>query len=427
MSTPGDEVTVALQRAGALCELGRFTEAAGLLRQTIASHPEHSQAWSLLAAAELGAGNDDAAVGAAQTAISLAPEAEWPQRLASAALRRLGRTGESIHHAREAVRINPDSWPALTTLARSLAHNKSDLPEARELAARAVALAPNNAETHLTAGVVAAAAKNRSDAEASFRQALSIEPQNSAAHNELARMRMGGRHHTKPAGLADAATGFAASIRVNPRADQGRRNLEHVLRVFLAKTSYFIFIDAYLIARIGASSSATTIARLLPIALLAVPGAYAWRFVSHLQVSLRAYLLRLITHNRNIGLAVGLNVTAVACLLAAALAPESARTGLAGAAAASALIGRLILRSQVERSSRATRGQEPRPTLGTPVLWVLAIALASTAIIVLSAVPRLGAGAGVAAAICAVSAALIVRVIVRRRSTAKQLGGATGR
>ena len=213
------------------------------------------------------------------------------------------------------------------TLAWSLAES-SDLPAAREAAQRAGGLAPNRAETHITAGVLAARAKRRQEAEASFRQALSIDPQNSVAHSELARMRMGGRHHTNPVGLADAATGFATSIRVDPRAEHARRNLELVLRVFLAKASYFILIDAYLIARLG-SSSGQAAARLLPIVLLALPAGYAWRFVTRLGPDLRRYLLGLY-HDGHIRLAAGLDALAVACLLAAALAPEGIRGGLAG-------------------------------------------------------------------------------------------------
>jgi Flp pilus assembly protein TadD len=357
MSKPPDVTAVALNRARALYELRRFPEAAELLRRAIASDPQNLEALGLLASAEVNAGDYEAALEAAERGLAVAPEAEWPHRLASVALRHLERTEQSIRHAREAVRLSPDGWQAHVTLAWSLADN-SNLPAAREAAQRAVELAPDRAETHITAGVLAARAKRRPEAEASFRQALSIDPQNSIAHSELARMRMGGRHHTNPAGLADAATGFATSIRVDPRAEHARRNLELVLRVFLAKASYFIFIDAYLIARIGSSSSQPA-ARLLPILLLAIPAGYAWRFIAHLSPDLRKYLLGLLTHDRKIGLAVFLNALAVACLIAAALAPETARNGLAGTAAVSALIGRLILWSQVTRRGSVNPPDRP--------------------------------------------------------------------
>jgi len=417
MSTPADNAAVALERASALYELRRFPEAAGLLRQAIASEPQNPAAWSLLAAAELSTGNHNGGLKAAERAISLVPDEGWPQRLAAQALRLLGRTEESIRHAREALRLDPDGWQSHATLARSLAMSNSDLPEARGAAERAIALAPNQAEAHITAGVVAAAAKHRSEAEASFRQALSIDPQNSVAHSELARMRMGGRHHTNPAGLADAATGFATSIRVDPRAEHARRNLELVLRVFLAKASYFILIDAYLIARIGSSSSQPA-ARLLPILLLAIPAGYAWRFIARLSADLREYLLRLLMHDRKIGLAVSLDALAVACLIAAVLAPQTARNGLAGTAAVSALISRLILRSQVEHSSRAAHGLQARPTFGTPMMWLIAFALILAALLLILATATSGAGAGgvVVAVACIAGSAAIFHRIKRRGS-----------
>jgi tetratricopeptide (TPR) repeat protein len=417
MSASVDNMDVALERAGALFELRRFSEAAGLLRQAMASEPQNPAAWSLLAAAELNASNYDDGLMAAEKAISLAPDAGWPQRLAAHALRLLGRTEESVRHAREAIRLDPDSWQAHTNLARSLAVDNADLPQAREAAARAVALAPNEAEAHITAGVVAAAAKNRAEAEASFRHALSIDPQNGVAHSELARMRMGGKHHTNAAGLAEAAAGYATSVRVDPRGAQARRNLELVLRVFLAKASYFIFIDAFLIARIGAGSG-QPIARMLPVALLAIPAGYAWRFTARLSAELREYLLRLLTHERKICFALSADTVAVACLLAAAVLPETARNGLAGGAAVSALIGRLILLSQVEHSSRAARNLQPRHTIGTPVMTLLSVLLGLTAIILLFA--AMSSSVGVAGAVvalpCAAGCAATARIIKRRRS-----------
>jgi tetratricopeptide (TPR) repeat protein len=422
MSAPADRVTGALQRAGALCELRRFPEAAALLRETIAGEPQRHEAWSWLAAAELGAGNHQPALGAAERAIALDPDAEWPRRLASTALRLLGRIEESVGHAREAVRLDPGGWYTHTTLARSLAKHGPDLPEALAAAERAVALGPDRAEAHITAGVVAATAGDRAAAETAFRRALAIDPQSGVAHSELARLRMGGGRRANPTGLAEAATGFARSIAVDPHTASARRNLELVLRVFLAKMSYFIFIDAYLVARIG-SSSGQPLARLLPIALFAIPAGYAWRFLARLSGNLREYLLRLPLQDGKIGLAVALEVLAVACLLAGALVPQSSRTGLAGGAAAAALVGRVVLWTQVEHSSRVARGLQPRPAFGTPAMWIVAAALILTAafLALATATSKAGPGGVVAAGACAAASVAIVRRIKRRRLAADRL------
>lgn len=420
MSTP-DDISGQLQHASALCGLGRFSEAAQVLHQVISRAPEIGHAWSMLAAAELGAGNPEPALKAAENAIGLQPDAEWPHRIASAALRRLDRHEESIGHAREAVRLEPNSWPTLTTLARALAASSSDLPEAHSLAARALELAPENPETHVVAGTVAAADGNRAEAEEAFRTALSIDPQNTAAHNELARMRMGGRHHTNPAGLADAASGFATAVRTDPTAQVARRNLEHVLRVFLSKTAYFVFLDAYILARLSSSSSQGS-ARLIPVIALVLPAGYAWRFTSGLDQTLRTYLITLITREHQVRLAVALESLAVACLLATALAPQSARTGLAAAGACAALVSRLMLYSQTRHTGAAAHGRQAAPAIGTTTMWLIAVSLLLAAGVFILATQNAGAGSGgfVAAALCAVASGAVIHRI-RRRSTANRL------
>jgi hypothetical protein len=56
VNAPAQGVLVAFQRAGAFYELGRFGEAAEVLRQALISDPHEPHAWSLLSAAELGEG-----------------------------------------------------------------------------------------------------------------------------------------------------------------------------------------------------------------------------------------------------------------------------------------------------------------------------------------------------------------------------------
>ena len=86
MTISAEELQTELQRAGALCELQRFPEAVTLLRTLISSEPQVAEAWSVLSLAELGAKRPDAAAQAAEQAIALTPDAEWPHRLAAVAL-----------------------------------------------------------------------------------------------------------------------------------------------------------------------------------------------------------------------------------------------------------------------------------------------------------------------------------------------------
>ena len=189
-----------LQSALNLCELCRFPDAASELSQIIAGDPRNAHAWCLMARAQLGQDRPRAALQAARAAGSLASDQEWPRRLESMALIHLGRDDEAADAAQHAVRLAPQRWYAHAQLAHALAHDQPRLEDARVAADRALELGPLEAGAHIAAGAVAAAAGRRDDAVEAFSMALSIDPENSVAHNELARLRGRKRILGKPAG-----------------------------------------------------------------------------------------------------------------------------------------------------------------------------------------------------------------------------------
>jgi tetratricopeptide (TPR) repeat protein len=350
----GGAASVDLDRARALCDLARFDDAAQLLQRVVAADPQNARAWCLLAQAYLGGREDGDALRAAETALSLSPEDEWAHRLHSIALGKLGRREESVAAARSAARVAPHSWHAFVQLAQALVGDKSAHDEALAAAEQAVALAPHEAAPHIVLGLAARACKRYEDAEAAFRAALAIDPQNSAAHNELARLRL---RRTKLAGataLAEAAGGFTDAVRANPRADVSRRNLDLVVRVFLARVSYLIFLDAYLAGR-GLAGSGSMAARLAPVILLAVPAQFAWRFVRRLTPDLRRHVHRVLL-SRALLIPAVLQAVAIALLLVAVVAPRDARSFAAGAAAAAAAVARVYLFVYARRRSRVRPG-----------------------------------------------------------------------
>ncbi len=108
MSMVAPDCAAALQFAQGLCELGRFGEAAGVARRVIAIEPHNAFAWCVMAQGQLGQGQDNAALLAAQAAISQTSDAEWALRLASAALSRLGRSSDAEAAAERAREIRGD-------------------------------------------------------------------------------------------------------------------------------------------------------------------------------------------------------------------------------------------------------------------------------------------------------------------------------
>lgn len=353
-ASPGGAASADLERARALCDLARFGDAAQLLQRVVAADPQNARAWCLLAQAHLGGHEESDALRASGTALSLAPDDEWPHRLHSIALGKLGRREESIAAARSAARVAPHSWQAFVQLAQALVGDKSAHDEALAAAEQAVALAPHEAATHIVLGMAARACKRHEEADAAFRAALAIDPQNSVAHNELARLRLRRSKLAGATALADAAGGFTNAVRANPRADVSRRNLDLVVRVFLARVSYLIFLDAYLAGR-GLAGSGSVAARLAPVVLLAVPAQFAWRFVRRLSPDLRRHVRRVLL-SRALLMPAVLQAVAIALLLAAVVVPRDARSFAAGAAAAAAAVARLYLFVYAQRRSRVRPG-----------------------------------------------------------------------
>ncbi len=268
-----------VEQATGLCEEGHFAEAGDLLRPFAERDPSGLAIWGLLARAELAAGHCESALQAAEHVQALAPGEAVPHLIASVALVQLDRSQDAIAQVRAAVRLDPEDWWACGWLARILVA-ASSFEEARDVAARAVELAPEQPAVHLTAGVVAAAVGERETARAAFREVLALDPASSAAQHELARLQLR-RKANDPAVLAEAAAGFARAAGADPGARRSQLSLERVLRVFLSKTSYLLLLDAYLAWRVAATSSTAT-ARLIPITLLAIPAYYATRFLRHL-------------------------------------------------------------------------------------------------------------------------------------------------
>jgi Flp pilus assembly protein TadD len=409
---PLDETGI-LARAADLCADGHFAEASDLLRPVAEQEPESLDLWRLLARAELAAERYERALRAAQRTHVLAPAEALSDLIASLALWRLGRIEEASERARRAVATDPHDFAAVSLLARILSvagfHD-----DARAAAANAADLAPDQPEAHLTMGIVAAAAGERDAARVSFREVLALDPANGAAHHELARLRL--RHRVNdPSALADAASGFARAANAGSVPRQSVRSLEKVLRVFLSKTAYLLFVDAYLVARVSASSSGAA-ARLVPVALLTVPAYYAGRFLRRLTPTPRQHLLWLLIDERALAMATALEVISVASILAGAVGSASVRTNVAVVAALAALAARLLLYLARERATRSASGQPADHAIRAGLIWVIAVLLGLLAVaLFVAAVTRGRSGAAVGALVCMAAAGALAHVANGRR------------
>lgn len=199
-------------RVQALLDADQWEAAGRELGPYLASHPEDSHALCLAAMVQLHSGDLTGARRSAATATRLTPTSEWAQRLLSSAELGLGRKKEAQVAADAAVAAEPGAWQArVQRSAVLLARGRRD---AAEKAARvAVELAPLQPDTHVALGVVAAAFRP-GDAEAAFREALRLAPNDVHAHRLLAELALRRRR------VGDAVVAFRSVGSLDP-ADRG--------------------------------------------------------------------------------------------------------------------------------------------------------------------------------------------------------------
>lgn len=374
-----DASAAALERARALIELRRYSDAVAILATLGASNPDDPNIWCLLAAAQLGDDQPAEALTLSEHASGLAPDADWPHRLRSRALLNLGRYADAAQAARTAVLLAPDEPAGYIQLAQTLTHVRGRLAEARVAARQALMLTPDQPAAHFVVGVVEAASGNRDEAEAAFRRTLEIDPNHTAAMNELTRLTVNRPLQRRaPTGLADAASGFATAVRTDPRAQTSRYNLELILRRFIALTAYLIFAAALFAADL-APSSAGSLRHAAP-ALLVVPMFFAGRFLARMPGELRRHLFAMLG-NGSMRVAAAIEALAVAALIAGSLTPGHEGDVLLAIAVCSALAARLaLLASNIRftgsrKSPRRSRVWSVRRVLSIVVLCVIMVGL----------------------------------------------------
>jgi Flp pilus assembly protein TadD len=421
MSEQAEQVFLEVERAGTLIGLGRFDEAASVLHQLLGQDPENGMGWCLLAQAQLGRRDVEAALEATDRAVAVAPESDWAHRLRSVTLDAMGDHDGAIAAAFEAVRLAPDEWQGYVCLARVLTRVKARRDEAVAAGEYAVALAPHESDAHLAHGMAAAANGERKNAEAAFRRALTIDPQSSGAHNELARLRLR-KSRFGAATLADAAGGFQDAVQADPHGTVSHRNLELTLRTFLGRLSYLIFIVAWIFWRVvtpvvpaspgtpASSSGGGGHLSLVILALLCAPAVYGWRFVSRLNPDLRQHLRYTITHGR-IATVAAIQLVAILLLLYTAVASPSSPKTAAAAALCLTVVARLLLANDIYRLTG-------RRLLSTVTLWIIAAGFALVAVLFGLAAAESGAGtrAYVAALVSSGFCVAMIYLVRRRRA-----------
>ena len=180
-----DPVSDALDRAGALAEVGRDEEAEALLRRALADEPEDAALHAALAQVLLRRGEHGPALEHAERTVALAPEVGFGHALRSMVLSTdLRRRREAVDAAREAVRLDPEESYGHLTLARACLRSRW-FPEALDAADRAVGLDPEDADGHGLRGAALMGLGRPADAEQAMREALRLQPGDGDALHDL--------------------------------------------------------------------------------------------------------------------------------------------------------------------------------------------------------------------------------------------------
>jgi Flp pilus assembly protein TadD len=180
--TPTDQS--ALTRARALLDLHRYDEALGILGPLVASEPDNPQPRLLMALALSGTGRPQDALDGAERACALAPEHAYAHRLRAMILLELKRNREARKAAERSVELDPHAADSQWVLARAALAGR-DVKTAKLAAVRVGELAPGSALGFHARGFVLLYQRKWVAAEAEYRQACALSPQDPALLNNL--------------------------------------------------------------------------------------------------------------------------------------------------------------------------------------------------------------------------------------------------
>jgi tetratricopeptide (TPR) repeat protein len=161
----------ALQRAGALADVGRLEDAAAVYGELLRAEPDDVPALCGLSRCLGKMGRPADGLDLANRAAALAPASDWPHRLRSAHLLLLGRPRLALDAARDARALDPSGFVAMLSVLEAQLALRSG-PAAAETASAMVESHPGEPESHNAVGRAAMLRREWLRAEAAFREAL---------------------------------------------------------------------------------------------------------------------------------------------------------------------------------------------------------------------------------------------------------------
>ncbi len=231
-----DTAVILTQRAQALLDLGRASDAIPVLLQALSQAPDDHRTLCLLALAHGKAGRAAEAVPWADQAVKAAPDHEWGHRLRAIYLLERGQTRPALRAAEEAARLSPEYPETLHTLA----HVQLKMGRRRDAQATAERMrtqAPDSFLTHEMLTLIAMKRERWRDAEAHCRHALALRPNAYHSLNNLGVALMRQANPLAPrvavARFVEAIACLGQAVRLSPAERLARGNRTAALSRYL--------------------------------------------------------------------------------------------------------------------------------------------------------------------------------------------------
>jgi Flp pilus assembly protein TadD len=237
-----DRAGGAIHVAGAYFDSGNYERAREVLRGSLAEHPNDPGLLAQHARAEFLLNNFAAAAWGAYAALSAAPQDEMAMRIYALSLDGLGRGYEGLWMAWRTVLAHPNEPLAHYLYARLLQKSRQFSSALLEVD-QALRLNPTSVDALVLRGSILHDLGRIGESDASYRQALTLDPGNAEALNNI------GVNRLRRGKFATALRGFLGAAGVDPTlGDLARRNIGVVLRTVLTLVTIVAGILGSLVA-----------------------------------------------------------------------------------------------------------------------------------------------------------------------------------
>jgi cytochrome c-type biogenesis protein CcmH/NrfG len=212
-----------VDRALALCELGRLEDAEEALREALREEPEDPLAHGILALVLVDLDRAEEALRSASTTVALAPELSLGHVGRAQALLSLERFEDAEASANEAIRVDPeDSDPWVLLTAARLGQGRWD--DAISAADRALSLEPESETAHGLRAVALSMSEGGADWEEAAGKTLAVAPGSALAHA------LSGQAHLVRGGEREAAERFREALRLDPESELAQAGLADAMK-----------------------------------------------------------------------------------------------------------------------------------------------------------------------------------------------------